>query len=237
MKSNKLLLLAAIISLSSAINAQRLQQKLGRGVVAVNRSGSTIRNVTSAAGTGSLISWRKLAQEPEGTTYNVYKRAKGTVDYTKINAAPLAVTCLVTTLTNNTEYAVTAIAPNGEEGEMSTPYLYVTQKYPNVWFDFDFDDKVFKRNDYRTKYVWPMDLYGNGEYDAVVVDRLYAGADSGESDEGSENTASTSHKIQAYKLDGTLLWTVDLGPNVNICSGQNDMVVAYDIKTAMDAVR
>ncbi len=229
MKSNRLLLLAAIISLSSAINAQRLQQKLGRGVVAVNRSGSTIRNVTSAAGTGSLISWRKLAQEPEGTTYNVYKRAKGTVDYTKINAAPLAVTCLVTTLTNNTEYAVTAIAPNGEEGEMSTPYLYVTQKYPNVWFDFDFDDKVIKRNDYRTKYVWPMDLYGNGEYDAVVVDRLYAGADSGESDEGSENTASTSHKIQAYKLDGTLLWTVDLGPNVNICSGQNDMVVAYDI--------
>ena len=80
MKSKKLLLLAAIISLSSAINAQRLQQKLGRGVVAVNRSGSTIRNVTSAAGTGSLISWRKLAQEPEGTTYNVYKRAKGTVD-------------------------------------------------------------------------------------------------------------------------------------------------------------
>ena len=67
--------LAAI--LCPSVNAQRLVQKTGRAVVATNRSGSTIRNVTSTAGTGSLISWRKLAQEPEGTTYNVYKRAAG----------------------------------------------------------------------------------------------------------------------------------------------------------------
>ena len=55
-------------------------QQMGRSVVAVNRSGSTIRSVTSTAGTGSLISWRKLAEEPEGTTYNVYKRAKGATE-------------------------------------------------------------------------------------------------------------------------------------------------------------
>ena len=213
--------------LSVGMQAQRLQQKLGRSVVAVNRSGSTIRSVTSSSGTGSLISWRKLAQEPEGTTYNVYKRAKGTADYTKINTKPLTVTCLQTTLTNNTEYAVTAISPEGVEGEMSTPFLYKTQSYPNVWFDFNFDNNVIKRDDYRTKYCWPMDLDGNGEYDAVVVDRLYAGTSTDE--EGGDNTATTSHKIQAYKLDGTLLWTVDMGPNVNICAGQNDMVLAYDI--------
>lgn len=207
--------------------AQRLQQKLGRSVVAVNRSGSTIRSVTSAAGTGSLISWRKLAEEPEGTTYNVYKRAKGATEYTKVNAKPLTVTCLATTLTNNTEYAVAAISPEGVEGEKSKPFLYKTQSYPNVWFDFDFDNKVIKRDDYRTKYCWPMDLDGNGEYDALVVDRLYSGAASGEED--TENTATTSHKIQAYRLTGELLWTVDMGPNVNICAGQNDMVVAYDI--------
>ena len=210
-----------------AMQAQRIQQKLGRSVVAVNRSGSSIRSVTSSSGTGSLISWRKLAQEPEGTTYNVYKRAKGATEYTKINSKPLTVTCLSTTLTNNTEYAVTAISPEGVEGEMSTPFLYKTQAYPNVWFDFNFDNTVIKRDDYRTKYCWPMDIDGNGEFDAVVVDRLYAGASTDE--EGGDNTSTTSHKIQAYKLDGTLLWTVDMGPNVNICAGQNDMVLAYDI--------
>ena len=223
----KIFLLLLLSLLPVAMQAQRLQQKLGRSVVAVNRSGSTIRSVTSSAGTGSLISWRKLAQEPEGTTYNVYKRTKGATEYTKINSKPLTVTCLSTTLTNNTEYAVTAISPEGVEGEMSTPFLYKTQAYPNVWFDFNFDNTVIKRDDYRTKYCWPMDIDGNGEFDAVVVDRLYAGASTDE--EGGDNTSTTSHKIQAYKLDGTLLWTVDMGPNVNICAGQNDMVLAYDI--------
>lgn len=223
----KIFLLLLLSLLAVGTQAQRLQQKLGRSVVAVNRSGSSIRSVTSSSGTGSLISWRKLAQEPEGTTYNVYKRAKGATEYTKINTKPLTVTCLSTTLTNNTEYAVTSISPEGVEGEMSTPFLYKTQAYPNVWFDFNFDNAVIKRDDYRTKYCWPMDIDGNGEFDAVVVDRLYAGASTDE--EGGDNTSTTSHKIQAYKLDGTLLWTVDMGPNVNICAGQNDMVLAYDI--------
>ena len=212
-----------------SVFAQRIQQPLGRGVVAVNRTGG--RSVTSTGGQGNLISWRKLAQEPEGTTYNVWRRAAGATEFTKMNTKPLAVTCYApSSLTNNTEYAVTAIAPDGTEGPMSQPFLYKTQPWPNVWFNFDFDNKVIARNDYRTKFVWPMDLDGNGEYDAVVVDRLFAGAgDSDDAENAQDNTATTSHKIQAYKLDGTLLWTVDMGPNVNISAGQNDMVVAYDI--------
>ncbi len=210
------------------VSAQRLGQPLGRGVVAVNRSGSTIRSVTSSGGTGNLISWRKLAQEPEGTTYNVYRRAAGAQDYTKMNATPLKVTCYKpSALTNNTEYAVTAISPEGVEGEMSAPFRYRTQPWPNVWLNIDFDDTVIPRNDYRTKFCWPMDTDGDGEYDAVVVDRLFAGAASGEED--TENTASTTHKLQAYRFTGELLWTVDMGPNVNICAGQNDMVVVWDI--------
>ena len=217
--------LAVMLLIPLTSSAQRLMQKTGRAVVAVNRTGG--RSVTSQGGQGSLISWRKLAEEPEGTTYNVYKRAKGASSYTKINASPLSVTCLSTTFTNNTEYAVSAITPDGVEGEISKPFLYTTRSWPNVWFNFDFDNTVLQRNDYRTKYVWPMDLDGDGEFDAVVADRLYAG--SSDSEEGGENTSTTSHKIQAYRLDGTLLWTVDMGPNVNICSGQNDMVLAYDI--------
>ena len=230
MVSKKLLpITLALLLVATGIQAQRLQQKLTRSVVAVDRSGNSIRNVTSSAGTGSLISWRKLAQEPEGTTYNVYKRVKGATAFSKINSKPLTVTCFSTTLTNNTEYAVTAISPEGVEGKMSTPFLYKTQAYPNVWFDFDFDNNVIKRDEYRTKFCWPMDTDGDGEYDAVVVDRLFAGATSDDAEDMTDNTATTSHKIQAYKLDGTLLWTVDMGPNINICGGQNDMVVAYDI--------
>ena len=222
----RLAVILCLLATHFSLSAQRLQQPLGRGVVAVYRSGG--RSVTSSGGTGYLISWRKLAQEPEGTTYNVYRRAAGATDFTKMNASPLKVTNYrPTSLAPNTEYAVTAISPDGVEGEMSAPFLYKNQSWPNVWLNIDFDDNVIRRNDYRTKFCWPMDTNGDGEYDAVVVDRLYAGAASGEED--TENTATTSHKIQAYRFTGELLWTVDMGPNVNICAGQNDMVVAYDI--------
>lgn len=224
----KQLTIILLLLCSVALHGQRLQQPTGRGVVAVNRSGSTIRNVTSSGGTGSLISWRKLAQEPEGTRYNVYKRAQGATAFTKMNTTPLKVTNYKpSSLANNTEYAVTAVTPDGVEGAMSKSFTYRTQPWPNVWLNIDFDDTVIRRNDYRTKFCWPMDTDGDGEYDAVVVDRLFAGAASGEED--TENTATTSHKIQAYRFTGELLWTVDMGPNVNICGGQNDMVVAWDI--------
>ena len=224
--------LSFLITLSllpeTTVYGQRLQQPLGRGVVAVNRSGSMIRSVTSSGGTGNLISWRKLAQEPEGTTYNVYMRTAGGGDYTKMNSSPLKKTNYTpSTLKNNAEYAVAAISPEGVEGEKSAPFLYKTQSWPNVWLNIDFDNTVIPRNDYRTKFCWPMDTDGDGEYDAVVVDRLFAGAASGEED--TENTSTTSHKIQAYRFTGELLWTVDMGPNVNISAGQNDMVVAWDI--------
>ncbi|MBO4851332.1 MAG: cellulosome protein [Prevotella sp.] len=219
------ILLSVLCHLS--VSAQRLQQPLDRGVVAVYRSGG--RSVTSSGGTGYLISWRKLAQEPEGTTYNVYKRSAGASDFTKMNATPLQMTNYKpSSLTTNTEYAVTAISPSGVEGPMSKPFLYKTQPWPNVWLNIDFDNTVLRRNDYRTKFCWPMDTDGDGEYDAVVVDRLFASAVSDEA-ENTENTATTSHKIQAYRFTGELLWTVDMGPNVNICGGQNDMVVAWDI--------
>lgn len=223
--------MALLIALPVISTAQRLQQKTGRSVVAVNRTGG--RSVTSSGGQGSLITWRKLAEEAEGTTYNVYRRAAGASEaaYKKMNTTPLKVTNYKpSSLTNNTEYAVTAVSPSGEEGPFSAPFLYKTQAWPNVWFNFDFDNTVIVRNDYRTKYVWPMDLDGDGEFDAVVCDRLFAGSTGGDdAEDQGDNTATTTHKIQAYRLTGELLWTVDMGPNVNICAGQNDMVVAYDI--------
>ena len=229
MKKTTYILCLLLMILPITATAQRMQQKTGRSVVAVNRTGG--RSVTSAGGQGNLISWRKLAEEPEGTTYNVYRRTAGSSDYTKMNGTPLKVTNYKpSTLTNNTEYAVTAISPEGVEGAMSAPFLYKTQAWPNVWFNFDFDDKVIARNDYRTKYVWPMDLDGDGEFDAVVCDRLYAGVGpDDDAEDRRDNDATVSHKIQAYRLSGELLWTVDMGPNMNICGGQNDMVVAYDI--------
>ncbi len=217
-------IIAAMFCLNA--NAQRIMQKAGRGVVAVDR---TYNSMTRFGSSGKLISWRKLAQEPEGTLYNIYQRTKGSSSWTRLASNLKKTNYTPSTLTNNTEYCVTAII-NGVEGDYSEPFLYKTQPWPNVWFSFQFDNEVITAADYRTKFVWPMDLNGNGDIDAILVDRLYAGAGgSDDADSDAEVDLTTSHKIQAYKLDGTLLWTVDIGPNINICGGQNDMVIAYDI--------
>ena len=145
-----LLMLCAVC----CVSAQRIVQKAGRGVVAIDR---TNNSMTRYGTPGKLISWRKLAQEPEGTLYNVYQRTSGSGSWTKIASNLKKTNFVPTSLTSGYEYAVAAVI-NGTEGEMSEPYRYNTPTWPNAWFKFDFDNKVIARNDYRTKYCWPMEI-------------------------------------------------------------------------------
>ena len=202
--------------LPSWMNAQRIQQKLGRSVVAVTD------NATSKI----LVTWRKLAQEPDSCYYNLYMRPKGGTEYTKVNTTPISKTNYETTRTQipyDTELAVTMVYGD-TESDKSTPFLFKKQAYKDVFFDFDFETTVLNPNNYKAKYAWPMDLDGNGEMDAILVDREYCGGSTAD-----PQCTTKSHKLQAYTLDGKCLWTVDMGPNVRIDEGQNDMVLAYDI--------
>lgn len=216
----RLLLLLILGAVYNYGMAQRIYQKMGRGVVAVTRS----------SGAKVTVSWRKLTNDPDSCTYNLYKRKQGSTAYTKVNSTPYKNTNVQLTssvLPYNYELAVTTVDKNGKESEKSVPYLYKQQPWHNVWMRITLDNTVLPQKDYHVKYCWPADLDGDGEMNEFIVDRL-GGGSYDEEDESTETT-STNHKIQAYTIDGTLLWTVALGPNVNISSGQNDMIVAYDI--------
>ncbi len=201
MKLKSLLLLSITFVSSFVCNAQRIQPKLGRGVVVVNN------------GSAVTVTWRRLAQEPENATYNIY------VNGSKINSSPL----------NNTNYKTTtsaipfgskvsvSILQNGVESEQSVAFEFQQRDARSMYMDILFPDYPLNVNDYGTSFVWPADLDGDGEMD-YVVDR-----------KSKVDISARSHKIQAYKRDGTLLWTVDMGPNVAIDQGQDDMVLAYDI--------
>ena len=197
-------LLAAILLtalFSTTASAQRLQQTLGRGVVAVKHDNNV------------LISWRKQAQEPENTQYNVY------VNGTKQNPEPLTKTNYRTTTAKVPNGAAVTVATviGGKEGPQSKAFTYKTPAWNNVAYRIDFEKKVLNPNEYKAKYAWPADLDGDGEYE-WIVDRL-----------STTSISTRSHKLQAYKTDGTCLWTIDMGPNMNIDAGQDDMVLAYDI--------
>ena len=205
-RKNLLLSLIALLSLITTNNnclAQRIQQPLGRGVV-------TVKN-----GNNVFISWRKLAQEPEDANYNVYVRPIGQSSYTKINNQPLNKTNLSTTTGTVPTGSEIAVAPivNQVEQAVSEPYLFSGHSLRSVFMDITYST-FLPHADYTTKFIWPADLDGDGEYD-FVVDRL--------------SVNGKTHKIEGYTRSGQHLWTVDMGPNVNISAGHNDMVIAYDM--------
>ena len=191
------------------LSAQRKMEKLDRGVVAVRNSSSNY-----------FVSWRYLATDPEDIQFNLYAKKTGG-SFTKLNTSPLTVPNFQTStsaVTNGTQLYVTTVI-NGTEGAPSQIFTINAtgfNSYRSAFLDITYNPASdgLELHKYSTKFIWPVDLDGDGEYD-FVVDRL--SVDGG------------SHKVQAYLRNGTLLWTIDMGPNVSICEGQDDMVIAYDM--------
>ena len=191
------------------LSAQRKMEKLDRGVVAVRNSSSNY-----------FVSWRYLATDPEDIQFNLYAKKTGG-SFTKLNTSPLTVPNFQTStsaVTNGTQLYVTTVI-NGTEGAPSQIFTINAtgfNSYRSAFLDITYipASDGLELHKYSTKFIWPVDLDGDGEYD-FVVDRL--SVDGG------------SHKVQAYLRNGTLLWNIDMGPNVSICEGQDDMVIAYDM--------
>ena len=188
-----------LLAFLSPAGAQRLQQPLGRGVVAV-RNGSTV-----------LVSWRRLAQEPEDVTYNVY------VNGTKANTSPLTNTNWQTTsskVPTGAKVTVTTVA-NGVESAPSVAFDAKNYDMRNLFMSITFDDSPLTAADFNTSYVWPVDLDGDGEMDYVVNRK--------------SNTNALDSYVEGYLRTGEHLWTVQLGPNELSCSGQDDQITAVDM--------
>lgn len=212
----KIIISVGLLLAAAPIYAQRIGQKLGRGVVAV--SGSK----------GVLVSWRKLQQDPDSATYNVYMKSGD--GYTKVNPEPLRVTNYSATLSAipyGSELAVTVLDKSGQESAKSTAFKFKDNGLKNCFVNIDFETKVLDPNKYFAKYIWPADLNGDGEMNEYIVDRL-CNTDT-ENPIDNNTTTGARHKLQAYDADGNCLWTISLGPNVDIDAGQNDMVTVWDI--------
>lgn len=179
--------------------AQRQQQTLGRGVVAV-KNGSNV-----------FLSWRRLAQEPEDAMYNVY------VDGKKINQSPLSRTNYKTVSSEvpaGSDVSVTVVS-RGVESESGVSFRMKDYDTRNIFVDISFQESPLEMANFNTSYVWPVDLDGDGEMD-YVVNRMNL-------------SNALDCYVEGYLRTGEHLWTVRMGPNELICSGQDDQILAYDI--------
>nr|WP_321409030.1 autotransporter-associated beta strand repeat-containing protein [uncultured Carboxylicivirga sp.] len=144
---------------------------------------------------GVLVSWRVLAWELKDVAYNLYR------DGSKINTTPIdgATNYLDASGTTTSNYQLKLVVKGVEQAEDETCA---------VWAQNSLDipvrpiDGVY--NTYHLNDASVGDLDGDGQYE-IIVKRLALNKDVSSTD---------YHYLEAYKLDGTLLWAVNMGPNI-----------------------
>jgi rhamnogalacturonan endolyase len=197
-----------------ALRASYQLENLGRGIVAVRTGSSSV-----------YLSWRLLGNDPANVGFNVYR---GT---TKINASPItATTDLVDTganLTLSNTYTVRAVV-GGVEGASSggftlaanapvQQYLSVKLQVPAGGTTPDGVAYTYSANDCSV-----ADLDGDGEYEFVVK------WDPSNSRDNSQSGYTGNVYLDAYKLNGTRLWRIDLGRNIRAGAHYTQFMV-YDL--------
>ncbi|GGY67750.1 rhamnogalacturonan lyase [Pseudoduganella albidiflava] len=197
---------AATIATAMAPAKTAMQlEKLDRGAVAVRGKA------------GTLVSWRALASDAPGLAFNVYR------DGTKLNAEPIA------TSTNFNDKAAGAggyevrEVRNGAEGAASKALAidgYLTVPLQRPAGGTTADDKAYT---YNANDASVADLDGDGRYEIVLK------WDPSESKDNCCAGFTGNVLLDAYRLDGTLLWRVNLGPNIRAGAHYTQFQVAdYD---------
>jgi autotransporter-associated beta strand protein len=215
----KLSFLIVLLICLPTLMAQRKMEYLDRGVVAMPKSSNQI-----------FISWRHFATDPDEIAYNVYYKTSPSGGLTKLNPQPITNStnylANLSTASNAYTFVVKSVlndVEKDEPGEFTVPRNTVASRYVK---DFDFEPLPAGSPTMTMKFCWPADLNGDGKYD-FVLDRQNYGA---VSEDGSGGSADyPSPKVEAYTSEGEFLWRIDMGYNVTICNGHDDMVTAYDM--------
>ncbi|WP_055588224.1 rhamnogalacturonan lyase family protein [Streptacidiphilus griseoplanus] len=176
-----------------ATGSGRQVEKLDRGVVSV-RSGS-----------GNLVSWRWLGTDPDNVAFNVYRGS------TRLNSSPLtgATDYLDSGAAADASYTVRAVV-GGVEQAASPPSLSFADGYhdvpiqpPSGGTTPDGVAYTYEANDASVG-----DVDGDGQYEFVLKWSPTNAKDN------SQSGYTGDTYLDAYRLDGTRLWRIDLGRNI-----------------------
>lgn len=178
----------------------------------------------------ALISWRYLLTDPAGIGFNVYKKAADAEEEVKLNDEPITnSTCYQDANLNkdvSNYYRVTMVGLDDEgnptESETICDYTLTSEMAQKFYREIKLTTNVpIPSITYKADDVQVGDLDGDGVMEIVVKREPYDGANQG----GWRGSGTTL--LEAYKMDGTFLWQIDMG--VNIRSGSHyTSYVLYD---------
>jgi len=193
-----MLALIAAALICSNARAQRQMEYLNRGLIAIVRADGKV-----------FLSWRLLATDPENISFNVYR------DDVKLNDNPISTSTnfLDSTfdLAKPAKYTLRPIIDAHEADP--APALILPRQYLEI--------PLKTSAGYAPNDASVADLDGDGEYE-IVIHMAGRGRDN------SFRGATDPPILHAYKLDGTLLWSINLGKNIREGAHYTQFMV-YDL--------
>ncbi|SFV11205.1 rhamnogalacturonan lyase family protein [Pseudoduganella namucuonensis] len=184
----------------------------GKQIENLNRGAVAIQSPA-----GVFISWRQLATDAAGTTFNVYRGG------VKLNGAPLdALNYTDASGTAAGSYAVRAVVGGVEQqgaeagATWAQPYKAIPVQAPPAGTTPTGQAYTYEINDGA-----PADLDGDGSYEIVVKWQPTNAQDN------SLSGYTGNTYLDAYKLDGTRMWRIDLGKNIR-AGAHYTTFLAYD---------
>jgi rhamnogalacturonan endolyase len=219
MKPIVLLLAAAIAALALAdpppvavaqppAPPARQMEALGRGVVAVHQGDGKV-----------FVSWRVLGTDPDEIAFNVYRQT-GDARPAKLNDKPLTKATHFLdeppNLSKATAYTVRPIV-EGKELAASAPFKFAANPPARPYLAIPL--KTLPGHTPGDASVGDLD--GDGEYEIVLKQEQRPR-------DNSQKGATGETKLEAYKLDGTFLWRINLGKNVREGAHYTQFLV-YDL--------
>ena len=175
--------------------------------------------VAVATSNGVFVSWRMLGTEADNVAYNVYRNGS------KLAASPIANSTNYVDTAGNTAatYRVAAVV-GGVEQPVSNASAVWAQQYLTVKLQRPAggttpDGVAY---DYSPNDVSVGDVDGDGSYE------LFVKWDPSNSKDNSQSGYTGNVFVDAYKLDGTRLWRIDLGKNIRAGAHYTQFIV-YDL--------
>ena len=208
MKS-KLFLLVVLLAITFDGQAQRVTDKLDRGLIAMKVS------------KGVFLSWRILGEEYYDVQYNVYR------DGQRINDQPLDVSNFTDASgTVSNSYAIKAVVRGVEEPDACTPKQPWATVYKEIVLEHQDIKSTLVPND-----ACCADVDGDGELEIIMKFDNLSEMEQSYPKYGPTIDDVVTHEYSIFeclKMDGTRLWWINCGPNMGDFQNNEQNLVAYD---------
>ena len=161
----------------------------------------------------ALVSWRMLPTDPSNTAFDIYKSVSNGAEE-KLNDEPIsAATCWQDEnidVSQSNRYRVTLTG----QSETICEYTFTPELAQTFFYAINVDNSQLPDPSltYSIDDIQVADIDGDGKMELIVKREPYDGANQG----GWHNGTTL---LQAYKMEGNMMWQIDLG--INIRSGSH----------------